>query len=51
MSIMAGTLDGDPGLHIAGHIYCNDKGTYYDLEDRLPQSESWDPNLTDLAAQ
>lgn len=31
MAIAAGCLDGDTGLSVAKHIYCGDKGDYYDL--------------------
>lgn len=46
ISIFAGTLDGDPGLVMAGHIYCNDKGSYYALADDLPKAGGYDPDLT-----
>ena len=46
LSIFAGTIDGDTGLKLAGHIYCADKGDYYDLADGLPQAAARDPNLT-----
>ena len=46
LSIFAGTLDGDPGVRLAGHIFCADKGAYYDIADGLPQAEADDPNLT-----
>lgn len=46
LSIFAGTLDAPTGLQIAGHIYCADKGDYYDLTDDLPKAEQDDPTLT-----
>ncbi len=46
LSIMAGTFDGDPGVRLAGHIFCADKGAYYELNDGLPQAAGADPNLT-----
>lgn len=46
LSIFAGTIDGLTGLQIAGHIFCADKGDYYDLPEDLPQSEGYDPALT-----
>ena len=47
LSIFAGTLDGDPGLRLAGHIFCADKGAYYAIpEDGLPRAEGADPALT-----
>ena len=33
ISIAAGTLDGKTGLTIEGHIYCADKGDYYEIDD------------------
>jgi hypothetical protein len=32
-SIAAGCLDGATGLKIEGHIYCADKGDYYEILD------------------
>ena len=46
LSIMAGTLDGPTGLKLAGHIFCADKGDYYDIADGTPQSAGEDPDLT-----
>jgi hypothetical protein len=31
-SIGSGTIDGDSGLTTSKHIYCGDKGDYYDIE-------------------
>lgn len=31
ISITAGTLDDDSGIGFWGHIFCSDKGTYYDI--------------------
>jgi hypothetical protein len=33
VAIAAGTLDGVTGLHIAGHIFCADKGDYYEIPE------------------
>jgi len=46
LSIFAGTLDGDPGVRLAGHIFCGDKGAYYEIADGLPQAEGVDALLT-----
>ena len=46
LSIHAGTLDRAPGLRLAGHIYCADKGDYYQIADGLPQAAADDPLLT-----
>jgi len=49
LSIHAGTLDGPTGLTLAGHIYCADKGDYYEIDDGLPQAAVRDPGLTTMA--
>ena len=36
-AILAGSLDGETGLRIGKHIYCADKGDYYDIADGAPQ--------------
>jgi hypothetical protein len=33
VAIAAGTVDGETGQRIAGHIFCADKGDYYDIAD------------------
>ncbi|MCB1385788.1 MAG: GFA family protein [Nitratireductor sp.] len=37
-SILAGCLDSPTGLKLGSHIYCADKGDYYEITDGLPQS-------------
>ena len=37
ISIMAGLLDQPTGLEIGYHIFCADKGDYYEITDGLPQ--------------
>lgn len=34
--VAVGSIDGATGLELAGHIYTNDKGDYYGLDDDLP---------------
>lgn len=46
LSIMAGTLDGPTGLRLAGHIFCADRGDWYEIADGLPRAEGRDPGLT-----
>lgn len=46
MSIFAGTLDGATGLKLIGHIYCADKGDYYEILDGLPCADADNPALT-----
>lgn len=48
LSIFAGTLDGDTGLETAGHIFCADKGDYYQITDDLPKADGADPDLTTM---
>ncbi len=33
VAIAAGSLDGDSGLRIEGHIFCASKGDYYQIDD------------------
>ena len=37
VSIFAGTLDGETGLKTACHIFCADKGDYYEIDDGAPK--------------
>jgi len=46
ISIHAGSLDGETGLALAGHIFCADKGDYYEIGDDLPTAPQADPTLT-----
>lgn len=46
LSISAGSFDGDTGLRLAGHIFCADKGDYYEISDDLPCADAEDPKLT-----
>ena len=46
LSIFAGTIDGEIGVKLAGHIYCADKGDYYMIDDDLPCADQDDPALT-----
>lgn len=36
-SIMAGGFDEPSNLEATSHIFCDDKGSYYELKDGLPQ--------------
>jgi len=42
LAVMAGSLDGDPGIRMAGHIFCADKGAYYEITDGLPKGAAGD---------
>ncbi|MEM8997693.1 MAG: GFA family protein [Acidobacteriota bacterium] len=46
LSLFAGALEDGAGLRLAGHIFCTDKGDYYDIADDLPQSPADDSALT-----
>ncbi len=46
LSIFAGTLDGPTGLRLKAHIFCADKGDYYEIADGLPQAAGEDPDFT-----
>ena len=46
LSIFAGTLDGPTGLRTEGHIFCADKGDYYEISDDLPRAAGSDEQLT-----
>ena len=36
-SVVAGSLDNADGLTVPGHIFTSEKGTYYMIDDGLPQ--------------
>ena len=46
LSIHAGSLDQADNLALKGHIFCADKGGYYDISDDLPCADGADPDLT-----
>jgi hypothetical protein len=48
LSIFAGSLDGATRLKIVGHIFCADKGDYYEIPKDVPQAEGYDPALTTM---
>jgi hypothetical protein len=50
LSIFAGTMDAPTGLMLAGHIYCADKGDYYEIADDLPCAAADDPALTTVVS-
>jgi len=45
-SIFAGTLDGATGLRLSAHIFCADKGDYYEITDAVPTAKQDDPAMT-----
>ncbi len=48
LSILAGSLDAPTGLALIGHIFCADKGDYYEISDELPLADQRDPKLTTI---
>jgi len=49
-SICAGTLDNANDIKLAGHIFIEDKGAYYEIDDGLPRKEGGDSStLLDTA--
>jgi len=48
LSILTGTLDGATGLQLTGHIFCADKGDYYEIDDGLPCAPQDDPDMTTM---
>ena len=48
LSVFAGTLDGATGLQLAGHIFCADKGDYYEITDDVPKADQADQKLTTM---
>jgi len=39
MTVRAGTLDSDPGVRPAGHIWVSEKAPWFEIADGLPQYE------------
>ena len=43
IAIAAGSLDAPTDIHLEGHIFCADKGDYYDVSDGDYQHPQWLP--------
>lgn len=41
--ITLGTLDTDPGVRPTEHIFVGSKAAWYEINDSLPQHETWPP--------
>ena len=41
-AVYLGSLDGPTDLTLTSHIFVDDKGGYYDIDDGLPQFEGYD---------
>lgn len=46
LSIFAGVLEAPTGLQLIGHIYCAQKGDYYEIADGTPQFPGDEANIT-----
>lgn len=46
LAIFAGALDRPTGLGMQGHIFCAEKGDYYEIDGDLPRAEGADPDMT-----
>ncbi|MDP2122241.1 MAG: GFA family protein [Hoeflea sp.] len=45
ISVLAGSFDQPSGLRLASHIFCADKGDFYEIADGLPQYDRGSPGL------
>ena len=51
LAIFAGTLDAPTGITLEGHIFCADKGDFYEITDDLPKAPGRDPGLTTMVSE
>jgi hypothetical protein len=42
-SVAIGTLDTDPGVRPAYHMFVGSKAAWHEITDRLPQYDAWPP--------
>lgn len=47
VSVMAGALESPTGTEACEHIFVDDAGDYYDINDDLPKYGQYDPDLRD----
>lgn len=45
ISVLAGSFDQPTGLKITSHIFCADKGDFYEITDGLPQYDKGSPGI------
>ena len=45
ISVLAGSFDEPTGLKITSHIFCADKGDFYEIADGLPQYPKGSPGI------
>ena len=43
--VVVGTVDGDPGVRPAEHIFVGSKAPWHEITDDLPQYEVWPPGM------
>lgn len=41
IAVAMGLFDSPPGTQLAKHTFVGDRGDYYNIDDGLPQSESY----------
>ncbi len=46
ISIYAGTIDGDTGLAVTAHIFMDEKGDYYEIEEGVARHDKGGATLT-----
>jgi hypothetical protein len=44
--VVLGSVDGDPGVRPAEHIFVGSKAAWYEIFDALPRYEEWPPRIT-----
>lgn len=44
VAIAAGSIDGDLGVPLEGHIFCESAGDYYEIAGGEYQAQQWAPN-------
>lgn len=42
MAVLAGSIDDTTGMRLASHIFVEDKGSYYEIDDGLQQFRGYD---------
>lgn len=45
IAIFAGTLDQPTGLRMVEHVYVQDKGDFYQIDDQLPKRHSFEQSI------
>lgn len=45
-AVTLGSVEGDPGIRPASHIFVGSKSSWYNISDNLPQHDEWPPENT-----